>query len=185
MKEIELKIRLNNSEEIVIHLKTLGVEFGVPKKQYDKIYLQKGVEYPLKLGINVLRIREEEGKFIFTLKRPEEIELSKVEYETLVEKPEELEKIILDLGWVKYVEITKTRRKGKIGDINLCLDKVEGLGDFLEAEIFDEVGGIGVQNRLKELFFSWGIEINDIVSEGYDVLIVKMQRPELFKTFQK
>lgn len=182
MKEIELKVRLNDPESLISKLKFLGCEFGVSKKQYDRVYLQKGIDYPLKLGTNVLRIREEEGKYLFTLKRPEEIELSKVEYETLVEKPEELEKIILDIGWVKYVEITKTRRKGKIEDINLCLDKVEGLGEFLEAEIFDEVGGIEVQNRLKELFLSWGIKEKDIVNEGYDVLMVKLLRPELFKT---
>ena len=181
MKEVELKIKLNNPEKIVGHLKTLGVEFGASKTQFDKVYLQTGVNYPLKLGTNVLRIREESGKYLFTLKRPEGIELSKVEYETWVSNPQELDKIILDLGWVKYVEIKKTRSKGKVGDVNLCLDSVEGLGDFLEGEIFDEEGGLEVQEKLKKLFLSWGVGVDEIVNEGYDVMLVKKQKPELWK----
>lgn len=181
MKEVELKIKLNNPEKIVKHLKTLGVEFSAPKTQFDKVYLQTGVNYPLKLGTNVLRIREEEGKYLFTLKRPEGIELSKVEYETWVQDPNELEKILLDIGWVKYVEIRKTRCKAKIGEVNLCLDSIEGLGDFLEGEIFDENGGLEVQEKLKSLFLSWGVSVDEIVSEGYDVMMVKIQKPELWK----
>lgn len=52
----------------------------------------------------------------------------------MVEDGDELESIILHLGFEPYVKVRKTRRTAHFGDIELCIDEVDGLGTFVEAE---------------------------------------------------
>ena len=62
--------------------------------------------------------------------------MTRPEYETSFEHPAEMIKILKSLGYKPVEpEVTKDRTVYVNGSITACLDRVEGLGDFLELEI--------------------------------------------------
>jgi len=72
-------------------------------------------------------------------------------------------------------DLTKTRQKAQIGDIEICLDTVEGLGDFIEAEklVADDSEYQPVIDELWALFDEIGVSRDNEVTDGYDVLMNK------------
>jgi adenylate cyclase class 2 len=62
--------------------------------------------------------------------------MTRPEYESLIEGPDEIKMILKALGYepVKPAVI-KERTLYVKGSLSACLDRIEGLGDFLELEI--------------------------------------------------
>jgi adenylate cyclase class 2 len=114
-------------------------------------------------------------KSIFTLKRSVTNQMDSIEHETEVADDAELEKIIEQLSFVPYSDLTKTRQKAKLTDIEICLDTVDQLGTFIEAEKLtaDDVDYQAVIDELWVVFEALGISRDDEVTDGYDVLMNK------------
>ena len=134
MREVEIKVRLTSVKSFISKLDEKGIKLGEPKKQHDVVFGEPGaVENHLKA--NWLRIRTENDSVVyFTLKKSVEGHLDSIEHEVTVNESAELKNIILCLGYEPYSDLTKVRRKVKINDIEICLDEVPGLGNFVEAE---------------------------------------------------
>jgi adenylate cyclase class 2 len=90
----------------------------------------------------------------------------------LVEDPTELEKIIELIGFEKYSDLTKKRRKAKVGKVELCVDSIVGLGDYIEAEMLveDDADHNQVENELWRVLNDLGISKKDEELRGYDVI---------------
>jgi adenylate cyclase class 2 len=101
--------------------------------------------------------------------------MDSIEHETEISDVAELERIIAQLAFTPYSDLTKTRQKANIGDIEICLDIVEGLGVFIEAEKLttDDADYDSVLRELWAIFESLGIRHEDEVADGYDVLMNK------------
>lgn len=71
--------------------------------------------------------------------RCDDVSMTRPEYESLIERPDEIKMILKSLGY-EPVEpaVIKERSLYVKGSISACLDKVEGLGEFLELEIISE-----------------------------------------------
>lgn len=98
--------------------------------------------------------------------------LDSIEHEVVVDDAVELENIIKEMGYRLYSDLTKIRRKAKVGDIEVCVDEVPKLGNFIEAEIMmnhDSDHDTAVEN-LWDLFTKLGISKKEEVHKGYDVL---------------
>lgn len=172
MREIEIKCRLSDKEAVKSKLKEVGVLLGEPLRQHDVVYGMPGAMDGSQ-GANWLRIRTENDEEVyFTLKRSVVGHLDSIEHETKVANPSELEAIIKELGFQLYSDLTKIRRKGKLGDIEICFDEVPGVGDFLEAEkiMKKDADHDRVVDELWSVFFNLGLSRDDEVYEGYDVL---------------
>jgi adenylate cyclase class 2 len=56
------------------------------------------------------------------------------------------------LGFEPVAEVSKRRRKAKLGEgdasVELCFDQVEGLGEFVEIEAIADEGGIAAAQSL-------------------------------------
>lgn len=168
MKEIEAKARVKSFEPIFEKLGKLGCVVSEPIIQRDIIFERKEVGAE---GRNVLRIRESNGKFIFTLKRDVANELDCIEKETKINNPISMKEIIELMGYVETVRVNKKRRKCRYKDYEICLDEVDGLGLFIEAEkISDEDGGI-IQKELFAFLESLGVDTSERVSQGYDTIL--------------
>jgi adenylate cyclase class 2 len=157
------------------------VTISSPITQRDEVFGQLGAEGGGH-SLPWLRIRTEtkdgETRTLFTLKRSVTGQLDSIEHETEVSDPAALEGIIKELGnYEPYSDLTKTRQKGNIGDVEICLDEVDSLGSFIEAEKLtaDDVDGASIVNELWQLFDSLGIQRADEVTDGYDVLMRKEQ----------
>jgi adenylate cyclase class 2 len=83
-----------------------------------------------------LRIREVKGKTYFTYKGPKMDPVSKTreEIEIEVDDPESAREFLLKLGFNVVRIVKKLRTKYQLGDFEVCLDDVEGLGQFVEIE---------------------------------------------------
>jgi adenylate cyclase class 2 len=179
MREIEIKAKINSVQSIIDILKDRNITVTAPVTQHDRVYGESGIDGAADNTSPWLRIRTEtkngNTKHIFTLKRSVTNQMDSIEHETEISDVAELERIIAQLAFTPYSDLTKTRQKANIGDIEICLDIVEGLGVFIEAEKLttDDADYDSVLRELWAIFESLGIRHEDEVVDGYDVLMNK------------
>lgn len=177
MREIEIKASVADRAVLMQKLQEASVTLGDPVTQRDQVF---GLPNAVGGGDNHapwLRLRTEtrEGatKYVFTLKKSVTNQMDSIEHETEVTDPLEVIKIIEHIGFTPYSDSTKVRKKAQIDDIELCVDTVEGLGDFIEAEKLTEENADydTVAATLWMLLESLGVARDAQVTDGYDVLI--------------
>lgn len=85
--------------------------------------------------------------------------------------------IIKELGFVEFSDLSKTRQTGKLDDIEVCIDSVESLGDFMELErLADENADPAViTDDLWRIMAELGVSRQDEVTDGYDILMKKLE----------
>lgn len=173
MREIEIKARIADKQKLIVALKEAGVTLGMPKKQHDIVFCKPG-QQDYEPGSVWLRIRTEDNKkVIWTLKRDTGRKLDSIEHEVEVSDAETLEKMLHELGLVLYSDLTKTRQKGRVGEIEICVDVVNGLGTYIEAEKMcaDDADYNTVAAELWEFLGRLGVTKSDQETLGYDVLL--------------
>lgn len=180
MREIEIKARIKDKNTLFDVFQKQSVTLSDPIKQRDQVFGMPGVDGGDDANHAAwLRIRTEEkdGKttHIFTLKKSVTNQLDSIEHETDIADSTELAKIIGHLGFTPYSDLTKTRQKGRQGDIEICIDTIDELGDFIEAEkLTDESADYEVVTaELWQLLEGFGVDRSDRVTDGYDVLMRK------------
>jgi len=177
MKEVEVKYKISNRQKVMDALKKSGVVLGAVNRQEDISYAPKGYDYSRTgQGIPFLRIRRQNGRAILTLKKPMSNHLDKLELETNISDPVQMEGIINELGYEQDQRITKDRIKGEHAGYEICLDSVEALGDFIEVEsmIEDDENSEEAQESMRVLLKEiLGDEFDNLVDArtGYDVLM--------------
>lgn len=177
MREIEIKARLVNKNDVLAKLNDTGVVLSEPIKQHDVVYGKPGMVGG-EMDAIWLRVRtENDTKMIFTLKKPMVGQLDSIEHELEIGDADEMKAIMSLLGYELFSDVTKQRQKGKVGDIEICVDKVDKLGSFIEAELLmsDDADHGEVENTLWKLFEDLGIQRADQVFEGYDVMERKLR----------
>jgi len=179
MREIEIKARVGGLDAIMTTLTAQGVTISEPVEQHDRVYGLPGVPGAAENSEPWLRIRTETKEGVstsyLTLKKSVTNQLDSIEHETIIDDELEMESIIGHIGFVPYSDLTKTRRKAHVGDIELCLDIVEPLGAFVEAEKLtgDDANYEEVVEELWGVLEPLGISRADTVTDGYDVLMNK------------
>lgn len=170
--EIEVKAKVKDFNALVSKLKEIGCILSEPIVQDDYIYNKKGIDLKNRNhNTPVLRIREQAGRIIFTLKKNRSNELDCIEKEIDVNDKNALKDIIELLDFEKTVEVHKKRQKGKYNDCEICLDEVQNLGSFIEVEKMSDEDGEKVQNELFDFLKKLGIETEDRVLIGYDTMM--------------
>jgi adenylate cyclase class 2 len=181
MREIEIKARISNKQALLQRLTAHGLSVSSPITQRDRVFGLAGEMGGDSKSVPWLRIRTEsksdETKQIFTLKRSITNQMDSIEHETEVVDECALENIILQLGFTPYSDLTKTRTTTHIGEIELCIDTIDSLGDFIEAEkLTDEDADYDtVAEELWKTLEDLGVDRSDLVTDGYDVLMRKHQ----------
>jgi adenylate cyclase class 2 len=180
MREIEIKLKVKDLDELEKKMSEAGCVFGKSFKQHDVIYSRVD---DLKEfcdsyeGHVAVRIRREGDKTKLTVKLQCSNEMDNIEHEIHVENFDTTDEILKTLGWKRQVEVKKIRKSGKLGKYEVCLDKVDHLGDFIELEKMTENDDDPKKvrqelfNKLKPFDFSE----KDEVAEGYDTLIYKLK----------
>jgi adenylate cyclase class 2 len=184
MNEIEVKAKLRDKEKVLEYIKNSGAEFLGKKHQRDIVFwpnnIRKIEDGTNLLGINYLRIRNQSSekgkKVIFTLKQPQSNQSDCKEHEIEIKEEDiqNLESIILTLGFYEFCITEKDRETYKMGDIEICVDDVIGLGSYIELEKFgthEETKRI--QTELQDILESWEIQKEDCIYDGYDILAYK------------
>ncbi len=182
MREIEIKLRVDDLDELEKKLAEKGLVISKELYQYDVIYSQNdpSIFTGLKPGGIVVRIRDENGKLELNLKQQQTHELDNIEWETEVKDREAIHNILLLLGWKPEVEVKKVRKKGKLGEYEICLDRVEELGNFVELEkLADEnANPEKIRQELINTLRQFGLNEKDEEAKGYDTQIYQLKNNE-------
>lgn len=179
MREIEIKARVNDKTALIAILKGLGIILSESVTHRDRVFGLEGGDGGGDNHSPWLRIRTEtlggEIKQIFTFKKSITNQMDSIEHETEVIDADELEKIVLHLGFTPYSDLTKTRQKAKLGNVEICLDTIEKLGDFIEVEKLmpEDADYDSVAAELWSVLEQLGVTRQDYLTDGYDVMMRK------------
>jgi adenylate cyclase class 2 len=179
MREIEIKASVGDKQSLLGRMVAQGMQVSEPVIQRDRVFGLLDMKGGGADSAPWLRIRTEtsgnQTKHLFTLKKSVTNQMDSIEHETEVVGEGELERIILHLGFMPYSDTMKARQKAQVGGIELCVDTIDGLGDFIEAEKLtsEDADYDAVAEELWKLLESLGVTREDHVTDGYDVLTRK------------
>lgn len=175
MREIEIKVRVGDGNAARASLEAAGVELSAPKEQHDVVYCMPGDQHKENdPSVNWLRLRTENKTTVYlTLKRSVAGSLDSIEHETVVESETEMQAILKYQGYIVFSDLTKIRRSGHIGDLEVCFDEVPQLGTFIELErlVDEDADGSAIEASLLETLADMGISYEERVTRGYDELM--------------
>ncbi|HEY4513261.1 MAG TPA: class IV adenylate cyclase [Candidatus Paceibacterota bacterium] len=176
MYEVEIKAYLKNREEVIKKLQSLGCFFGEELHQVDHIFIPDRVSFPPPITTPVLRVRNQNGIFIFTLKISQSGRQDSIERELEVGDGETMMEILKLLKYKETIVVDKRRIKTKLGDVEIVLDDVKDLGDFIEAEKIvsneNPEERKKIQSELCGLLETLGVAKEDLlVNQKYDIML--------------
>ena len=176
MREIEVKARVRDREQLLHAARTLGIMFGDAVTQHDTTYeCELAHDDP---EWNIFRLRQQGGKTILTMKhKASNRRRDNYEYETIVESGDEIAKMLVRLHYNEGVTIQKRRRIAHHHGVEICLDEIDELGMFIEVEkLADETADVdAVQSELWQLLVGLGMHPEDRVFKGYDTLMHELR----------
>lgn len=173
MKEVEVKAKVENLEELEKRLVDLGCEFSDSLLEEDMIFTNlKGDYAEFRTDVNFIRIRKRGDKITLTLKRPLTNEQDCIEKESEINNPKEVADMLELMDHKKALELKKRRKKTKYKGLEICLDSIEELGDFVEVEkLTNDEDSEKIQKELFDFLKSLGIDEKERVIRGYDTMV--------------
>lgn len=132
--EAEVKARVDDPEAARERLIEHGAEHEATLEQTDVYF-----DHPSRSFADTdeaLRVREEDGRAVLTYKGPklDASTKSRREVETEVDDAAGTRELLEALGFAPQPEVSKTREVFALGDVTATLDRVDGLGAFVELE---------------------------------------------------
>ncbi len=133
--EIEIKSYCDDHEAVIEKARILGARHGKTIHEKD-LYLNHPARDFRKTD-EALRLRQVQDTVILTYKGPKLGTVSKTrrEEEVPVGDFETALTILKLLGFIPSGVVEKEREIYLLGDIEICIDRVEGLGNFVELEM--------------------------------------------------
>jgi len=172
VKEIEIKVKVDSFDKILPKMNAIGCNLTAPIKQQDTIYLPKGIKFgAIPPNTSVLRIRKQKDKTLLTLKQSDYKELVSVERELAISDARIMDDIIKLTGYYPAVKVIKSRRKSYLNDVEICLDEVKNLGNFIEVEKISSEPSDKIEKELLNFLKGLGVDLKNRVHWGYDTLV--------------
>lgn len=189
MIEVEIKLPLRQQENagketdrIASALCGMGFRKAARFRQRDSYFDNAAGE--IRAGGKALRIRETEdllqgrvtAELNFKGPRMDQVSMTRQELETEVGQAETGRQILAALGYFPVPpEVVKERTEYRRENITACLDRVEGLGNFLELEIIvpEPEGATAALRRLEALLGELGYQMSDTVTRSYLSMLQK------------
>ena len=135
MYEVEVKACLKDRKEVMRKLQDLGCKFSEELHQIDHIFMPEGTLFPSPIETPVLRVRKQnDATYFFTLKISQGSRQDSLERELEIKDGIKMMEILKLLKWEENIIVDKKRIKTNFKDIEIVLDDVKNLGEFIEAE---------------------------------------------------
>lgn len=184
MREVEVKAHIRDEKGLLVKLIEQGGVLSEAVTQEDTVYVKETGSIDIFLSNDhFLRIRKTPEKVIFTLKyhpgrtgNGNSLAMP-IEHEVEVSTENELKEMLKLLGFQPALCITKTRRTCHVGEYEICIDEVEGLGAFIEVEklLEHEEDTKETIAMMKVFLESLGVAAEDIGVKRYDVQLLERQ----------
>lgn len=177
--EIELKLPLNNRDQVVEGLNT-NARFQYEANQHDAYFNAPHRDF-LQNPDNVnewlrIRISGDTAQINYKDWQPHDAKVKThcVELETSVDSYDQLAKILNALNFEKLIDVKKNRKAWIYKDVEVAIDAVEGLGDFIELEY--KGPGEDIETARKHLFevlSELGAQTGELDRRGYPYLLLE------------
>ena len=175
MREVELKFKVDNVEEVISFLEKNGCEISSMKCQYDTIYVENLDNVESTEGSVWLRVRKTDDSIELNYKKQSAKKMESEEIEFEVGDYEKVNSFLKVLGFKEWVQVNKKRRHSKYKDYNICIDEVERLGTFVEIEVLvSEDNDVDYEKELLDVAVELGIETSDRINSHYDTMISEL-----------
>ena len=169
MYEVEIKYPVDDAAGLEAELRALGARFAAPLRQTDRYYSHPCRDFAR--TDEALRLRAVDGGVVITWKGPRVGGDTKTRRE--IELPlggpgapagttlGEWDTLLGALGFRPVREVAKERLPAALAwdglEVEVCIDRVPGLGAFLEIEVLAEADGVaGAEARLRTLAAALG-----------------------------
>lgn len=175
--EAEIKIEVEDIEEIERRVISLGGEFIEEILEEDTYFNHPSRDFSE--TDEALRIRRNsKGEYSITYKGPKIDGETKSRLELSCDlKNDCIIEILEKLGFERVLTVRKRRRLFKLGEFSLALDRVEGLGSYLEVEtIVDEGDFERAKRKLMELVEKLGLDPRKSIRKSYLELLLERSR---------
>jgi len=162
--EVEVKVRIN-IEKVKNKLSNLGVKFIRDQHQLDTYFSHPCRDF--KKSDEALRVRITANKYFLTYKGKKLDSQTKTRNEVEIEVNSKIFNLLKALGFSEIRKIEKQRSFYRWDNLGVYLDKVEGLGEFLEVE------GDSWEDKKKifQLLEKLGIKKNRLIRKSYLELV--------------
>ena len=181
MYEVEVKAHLRDRAQVKKKLEELGANFSKELHQVDHIFIPDGISFPPPIGTPVLRVREQGEKYFFTLKISQGNRTDSLEREMEIEDGGKMVEILKRIGYKETVLVDKKRIKAKLSDMEVVLDSVKDLGEFIEAEKIVANENVEERKKIQEELFAFletlGVSKEDHIVDGkYDIMLSEIYK---------
>jgi adenylate cyclase, class 2 len=142
MIEVEIKIGLTDKEFSEIPLKFNTKGFSFEQKMRETDYYYDGIDRSFADTDEALRVRfsenlntdEIQSFLTYKGKKLDAISKTRSEHEVAIDNPETMRNVLKCLGFHSSYIIEKIRSYYSYKNINICIDKVDKVGVFMELE---------------------------------------------------
>lgn len=180
--EIELKFPILNSNEIQLFL-TKNAKYKLESFQHD-IYFNPPHRNFLEDKDNVcewfrIRVSNQKAEINYKDWLPHEVKIKThcKEYETVVDSYDQLREILNALNFVKLIEVKKTRKIWDYNDVEISIDIVDDLGEFIEIEYKGNLSNINdARKYLFQILVEIGAKTAEIDLKGYPFLMLEKNK---------
>jgi len=171
MKNIELKIGIENFQQIRALLKSADAQNIGILKQVDTYYNTKQGRLKLR------EINNSEFVLIY-YKRPDAIKAKLSNYELLSVEKDQLEKLklMLKCAFGEKIVVKKKRELWLLKNTRIHLDKVVGLGSFLELETVAKDNIKIARKEYKEIFNLLGLNKYKKYKKSYSDMLLNVKK---------
>ena len=176
--EVEMKIKINDLQELEYRLIELGAKLKEIVNQRDQYFAHPKKDFAK--TDEAFRIREDSNKVYLTYKGPKFDSKSKTRVEINVEffDANKLTQILEQLDFKRVLVVSKERKIYEYKQIEFCLDEVEGLGSFLEVEsiVQEREDFQEVRNKMAKLLRKLNFDPDKNIRESYLELLLEKKK---------
>jgi adenylate cyclase class 2 len=134
MLEIEIKMPSPDNGRVERLLLSKGAEMLGEHDQVDEYFNHPSRDFAL--TDEALRLRQDsKGKITYKGPKLDRETKTREEIEMEVDDLDKMAQILLKLGFRRVAKVAKKRREFLLEGVTVCLDSVEGLGEFVELEL--------------------------------------------------
>ncbi len=132
--EIEIKAACPDRDEVVRRITAMGGMFLHGLDQEDRYFNHPSRDF--RITDEALRVRFDGRTAVVTYKGPKLSPVAKTrhEVETGIEDLSKMAQILTLLGFRESGVVRKRREVYSLGDVEICIDRVDGAGDYIELE---------------------------------------------------
>ena len=171
---LEVELKAPAPRGIEARLRAAGAKKRSAVTNKDTFYDLPGE--PLRKKGATLRIRRQGKKTILTYKSRSRSKTVKAKEETELTVDPSIAILLKGLGYVKTFEKETRRTEYGLGGVTVCVDRVKGLGNWVEFEVFGAAGPS--RKKIVKAASKLGIPESQLVTSSY----VAMLREKLNKS---